>query len=199
MRRVSVYIDGRNFAHLLEGFKLNPFSFNYRKFAEEVLCPRKQLDHIKYYGARFPQEISPEKHNRDDAYYKALEIHQKIIVKEARFRIDIVKGFKIPQEKGVDVRLATDLIFDSVYNCYDDAYILSGDTDLIPAVTEVKKQHRDKNIYCCVPKVLEIHKQTYDGSFPLFKSTAAKYIDPKVFPATVVTIGALKGKFAPVT
>jgi uncharacterized LabA/DUF88 family protein len=208
LKRAAIYIDGQNWVHLLEKFGLDGRTFHFRNFAEQFLCQGKEIKtvtNIKYYGARYPREISLEKHNRDDAYYQALNKFQNITVVEARFRIDEVKSrrpphdiVKVPQEKGVDVRLATDLIIDAFHNAFDDAYILSGDTDILPAVEQIKKIQRHIRIFCCVDPVLKMHEEAYDGVVRLSKKRVSTFIDPKCFPATTNTINALKGKFAPV-
>jgi uncharacterized LabA/DUF88 family protein len=41
-------------------------------------------------------------------------------------------------EKGVDVKLAVDLIVGAYENLYDVAIVVSSDTDLIPAIQKVK-------------------------------------------------------------
>lgn len=41
-------------------------------------------------------------------------------------------------EKGVDVKIAVEMIRFARENAYDVAYLLSSDTDLVPAVEEVK-------------------------------------------------------------
>lgn len=41
-------------------------------------------------------------------------------------------------EKGVDVRIAVEMIRFARENKYDTAYLLSSDTDLVPAVEEVR-------------------------------------------------------------
>ncbi len=42
-------------------------------------------------------------------------------------------------EKGVDVRIATDLVVGACEDKYDSAILISSDTDLIPAINYVQK------------------------------------------------------------
>ena len=42
-------------------------------------------------------------------------------------------------EKGVDVKIATDLLVGAYENSYDDAIVISSDTDLIPAMQKAKE------------------------------------------------------------
>lgn len=97
------------------------------------------------YGARYPAKLSLEKHHRDDAFYTHVQNELGIQVFFGHF-----KGEKNPVEKGVDVRLATDLIMDAVYQNYDHAYVYSSDTDLVPAIESVLKRFSQKKIFVCL-------------------------------------------------
>jgi len=144
LQRAVIYIDGRNTYHAFENREIDAVSFNYRGWLERVVQKRDIVE-IKYYGAKFPPEIDLEKHNRDDAFFQHLTHKQQITVLEGRFRYNRTDDGKPDfsnlgvQEKGVDVRLAVDLVVDAVFNRYDDAYIVSSDTDLIPAVQQAKR------------------------------------------------------------
>ena len=69
---------------------------------------------------------------------------QKLIAKLQRQKIPVILGNLIQHpdksfhEKGVDVRLAVEMIRLARENKYDTAYLLSSDTDLVPAVEEVQ-------------------------------------------------------------
>ena len=51
------------------------------------------------------------------------------------------------REKGIDVKLATDLVVGAVDDRYDTAIIISSDSDLIPAIDWVRKKRRKKVEY----------------------------------------------------
>ncbi len=48
------------------------------------------------------------------------------------------------REKGVDVKIAIDLVIDGIEDKYDTAIIVSSDTDLIPAIKYI--QSKGKNV-----------------------------------------------------
>ena len=50
-----------------------------------------------------------------------------------------MKNDGVYHEKGVDVKIAVDLLVGAYENFYDDAIVLSSDTDLIPAMEKIKK------------------------------------------------------------
>ena len=51
------------------------------------------------------------------------------------------------REKGIDVKLATDLIVGAIDNQYDTAIIVSPDSDLIPAIDWVRHRNKKKVEY----------------------------------------------------
>ncbi|MCK6462310.1 MAG: NYN domain-containing protein [Candidatus Pacebacteria bacterium] len=55
--------------------------------------------------------------------------------------------FERLREKGIDVKLATDLIVGAVDNQYDTAVIVSSDSDLIPAIDWVRHRNKEKIEY----------------------------------------------------
>jgi len=59
-------------------------------------------------------------------------------------KIEIYRGYLMENdgvfhEKGVDVKIATDLLVGAYENLYDEAIIISSDTDLIPAMKKIKQ------------------------------------------------------------
>jgi len=52
--------------------------------------------------------------------------------------------YKRLREKGIDVKIATDLIVGAVDNQYDTAILVSSDSDLNPAIDWVRYRYRKK-------------------------------------------------------
>ncbi len=97
-----------------------------------------ELLDIRYYiGA-----VKRENHNEKSEQMYASQ--QKLFRKLQRQNINIILGelIKHPDksyhEKGVDVRLAVEMIRFARENKYDIAYLVSSDTDLVAAVEEVR-------------------------------------------------------------
>lgn len=149
MRRAIVYIDSRNIAHLFEKNGIDPYNFNYRSWAQDLAVGArtdlKTIEAIKFFCAHYPANVDINKHNRDKKLYDHLSNQQNIEVLLGHFKID--KATKKVQEKGVDVRLAIQLVVDAMGNLFDDAYIFSTDTDITHAVRECKKLFPTKNIF----------------------------------------------------
>lgn len=53
--------------------------------------------------------------------------------------------FERTREKGIDVKLATDLIVGAIDNRYDSAIVVSSDADLVPAIDWVRTKRDIKN------------------------------------------------------
>ncbi|OFZ54993.1 MAG: hypothetical protein A2428_03205 [Bdellovibrionales bacterium RIFOXYC1_FULL_54_43] len=194
MRKAAVYIDGQNFHHGLARFGLDSRSFNFWTYARH-LTQSKDLSFVKYYGARFPRRVSLQKHNSDDAFFKSLT-KIGVIVVEGRFIVSGEGSRQQPREKGVDVRLATDLIFDAMFQRYDDAYVLSADTDLIPAIQQLKKHFRDRRIFNFSFNKLNIFEQACDECKLIYSDVAKRFIDANAFQPTSNTLADLKKKLS---
>jgi uncharacterized LabA/DUF88 family protein len=195
LRRAVIYIDGRNTHHAFKAKKIDAVSFNYRGWLEKVVQVRDIVE-MKYYGAKYPAEISLEKHNRDDAFFQHLTRKQQITVIEGRFRYNRTDEGKPDwsnlevQEKGVDVRLAVDLVVDAFYNRYDDAYFVSSDTDLIPAVQQAKLAVASRvRIFRIGFSKSAGWDEVCDGHIPIHGNVLKKFGNHPVEP----TLAALKG------
>jgi hypothetical protein len=121
-------------------------SYDYRKLSEGMATGGgkhpKQVS-IKMYGCVYPASENLIKHNRDNTFYSHIKTALNINICYGQFK----KNSGVLVEKGVDVRLATDLIMDAVHQNYDQAYIFSSDTDLIPAIEAVTKNFGSKKIF----------------------------------------------------
>lgn len=100
----------------------------------------------KYFTARatFP----PDRYRRQRTYLEALKRRGGIHIYEGSFqtrsrRCDDCKGvMSWPQEKKTDVNIAVQMVSDAVTlaQYYDAVWLVSGDTDLVPAIEFVKAQ-----------------------------------------------------------
>lgn len=94
-----------------------------------------------------------EKHKR---LVKALKsVNTKIVFgkfKEVEKRCRICKRtYKVPEEKETDVNIAIYLFKLAMGNKFDRAYIISGDSDLVPAIKAIKNTFPRKEICVVIP------------------------------------------------
>jgi len=144
MERVAVYIDGANFYRRLNDPQINiPDGkiFDYSRFVDSLVDGRHLVSKRYYIGIV---------RNTDNTTKSAdLVKHQQKFLTEIENEGFSVKRGKIMydgviREKGVDVKIAVDLLTGAIDNLYDTAIIVSSDTDLIPAIEYVK--YRKKKI-----------------------------------------------------
>lgn len=142
MTKAFVFIDGNNFyfklkelSSQLEG-KFSLLDFNFYKFSEWLVNPN-ELTEVRYY-------IGALKRQNNEKSERMYADQQKLIGKLQQQNISITFGQLIQHpdktfhEKGVDVRIAVEMIRFARENAYDIAYLLSSDTDLVAAIEEVK-------------------------------------------------------------
>ncbi len=143
MSKVFIFIDGSNFYHKLKELTkdvdepVSLLDFDYTEFFSWLIKP-DDLQEARYY-------IGALKRKRNDIKSeKVYADQQRLVAKLQQHKVVITFGQMIQHpdksihEKGVDVRLAVEMIRFARENKYDTAYLLSSDTDLVPAVEEVK-------------------------------------------------------------
>lgn len=143
MKRAMIFIDGNNFYFKLRdaadraGVRPHLVEFDYAGFTK-WLTDGMALAEVRYYiGAVVRQSGN----GRSEELYAS---QQKLFAKLQRAGVKFVLGHLIRHpdgtyhEKGVDVRIAVEMIRFAHSDAYDVAYLLSSDTDLVAAVEEVK-------------------------------------------------------------
>lgn len=142
-KKAFIFIDGSNFYFKLKELnfhfdsKFSLLDFQFKKFAEWLIKNDKLIEIRYYIGA-----VKRQKNNKKSERMYANQ--QKLIGRLQQQNVAITLGQIIQHpdksyhEKGVDVRLAVEMIRFARQNKYDVAYLLSSDTDLVPAVEEVQ-------------------------------------------------------------
>lgn len=173
MEKVCIFVDGANFYHLvLKKMGIEEVSFAFDRFATFLANGRT----ISKMGKRFYVGTVREKEG-DARSKKAMAKQTSLFttLKNANWEIKTSKlktrieeipidgrvmdyqklqklgikkiTFERQREKGVDVKLATDLIVGAVDDQYDTAILISSDSDLIPAVDWVRFRKKRKVEY----------------------------------------------------
>jgi len=173
MEKVCIFIDGANFYHIvLKKLGVQEIDFDFEKFANFLANGRQIIKFGKrfYVGtvredANNPRSI--EAMSKQTSLFTRLRSYKweiktsKLRRKNERIVIDdrvtdyknlLKKGIKQIEftrwrEKGIDVKLAVDLIVGAIDNQYDTAIIVSSDQDIIPAIDWVKYRRRKKIEY----------------------------------------------------
>lgn len=150
--RFMAFVDGYNLYHYInDSPELKQFKWlNLRSLCEKFLPPNADLYRVLYFSAYAHWDLAKEDRHR--LYVKALNT---VGVEEflGRFKdetgiIRIKKGLSISythkKEKQTDVSLASELVLAAKNNEFDKAFLITSDSDFVPAIKIVQ----DK----CVPK-----------------------------------------------
>ena len=136
-KRVAVYIDGSNLYHKLKDLAVeNTLDFNYRALSDYLARGRKVVSYRYYIG------VVRAKTGNVKANKMRME-QQKLFSNLEKQGFCIKQGYLMENggkfhEKGVDVKIAIDMLIGAYDNLYDVAILISSDTDLILAIKHVK-------------------------------------------------------------
>lgn len=174
MEKVCIIIDAANFYHLvLKKLGLQEVNFDYEKFVNFLANERKIIKNGKrFYVATVREkkdgyESKKAMSNQTITFSRLIRAGNwkiktsKLKTREEVLRIDRrVVGYKKflksgiekieytrSREKGIDVKIAVDLIMGAIDKKYDTAILISSDTDLVPAIDLVRLRLKKKIEY----------------------------------------------------
>lgn len=172
-QRAMIFIDGSNFYHSLK-LNFEGADLDIGKFCEWV-ATGSNLVKICYYNAPLFQRDSPEAYKKQQRFFESLR-------KIKRLELFLGRLEKRPNnqktEKGVDVKLAVDMVTNAFYDKYDVAIIVTNDADFVPAIKAVQ----------------ESGKAVYNVSFPKSKSYHLNKVCDKIIILTENIFKKLKWK-----
>lgn len=173
MEKVSIYIDGGNFYHLvLKKLELKESDFDFESFAIFLANGRHLGEMCKrYYVGTVREKVGDEKSIQAMSLQTSLftrlistkwevktsklrERREKLIIDrrvegyEKMWKAGIHEiNFIRQREKGIDVKIVTDLFIGAIDNKYDTAIVVSSDTDLAPAIDSLRYRLKKKIEY----------------------------------------------------
>ena len=171
--KVAIYIDGGNFYHLvIKKLGLTEIDFDFDAFATFLVNDRKLSDLGKRYYVGTVREKegdlrSKEAMSLQTRFFSVLKLgkweiktsklrerEEKLIVDSRVKEYAKIKKLGINEinytrnrEKGIDVKIVTDLFVGAMDNKYDTAIIVSSDTDLVPAIDSLRNRLKKKMEY----------------------------------------------------
>ncbi|MCX7044627.1 MAG: NYN domain-containing protein [Candidatus Sumerlaeota bacterium] len=189
MARVSVFIDGFNVYHALER---RPACHKYKwlDYAALARCyigGRDTLEKVYLFTAF--ATWNPPKVNRHKLYLRALRkrgvevVMGKFKRKEKNCQL-CHKTFQTFEEKLTDVNIALYMFRGAFLDEYEKAILISGDTDILPAVKMIHELFLDKQIGVVVPigGFSEDLKRECDFHYQMKESQLARSQLPEVLP-----------------
>lgn len=208
MQRVAAYIDGFNLYHSIDD--LNYYFEGGEKILKEPesrvhylkwvdlwgLCNSfvrdyQQLIAVNYYSAY--AKWLPEKYARHQAYTSALETRGvRVVMAEFKERKrgckDCGARWTKHEEKESDVRLATDLVADAFLDNFDDAFLITADSDIKPAIERVRADTPTKNVVVFAPPKRFSRARDLSPNSEVTKGRIAKYLLPEELRDTTGTL-----------
>ena len=152
----NIYIDGFNLYY--GAVRNTPFKWLDVLTLCHKIFPQKQINKLKYFSARVQaSQHDPNAPTRQDYYWRALRTINNLEIVEGHFsrwpklmpqyplaylnyapsKPPINVQVQKTEEKGSDVNLAVCLLYDCFSNDYDDAIVISNDSDLALAIEVV--------------------------------------------------------------
>lgn len=179
MRKAALYVDGFNFYYGVRnffkpgeaqrGFSLSGLVWcDFRALVERhFLEPEGRLVLIRYFTAPVTEnvEVRQDEHTRYGQWLRAAQTIPGLRVIFGYYRPGRKRWIMAPgdplahvdqlrQEKETDVNIAVEMLLDGIAGHFDTAYLLSGDTDQIPAVAAVAFRLKErKRVRVLVPPV----------------------------------------------
>ncbi len=190
MERVSVLIDAGNFYHLvLKKLGLHEIDFDFDRFSAFLVGERTlAADGKRFYIATVRERQGRHETKQAMAHQTSLFTRllgatppwalktSKLRTRVERLAIDdrVLDSSRLLQlgirelwyersrEKGIDVKIAVDLIAGAIDDKYDIAVLVSSDTDLVPAIDWARKRMKKKVEYVgfSIPDLREPEKST---------------------------------------
>ncbi len=138
-KKILVQFDGSNFYNKVKRIdrSIHLTNFNYLAFARKI-TKTTDLKAIYYVG-----EIRQYEGNRKSE--RLFNSQQSLFLNLRKQSFEIKLGYLLMSngkyhEKGVDVQIAVDLVRGAIKNEYDTCYLISSDTDLLPAIKTARDE-----------------------------------------------------------
>ena len=189
MEKAIFFIDGFNLYHSIANERrFNKYKWiDLSKLANNFITKKENVEEIYYFTALTPW--SPDKTSRQKIFIKAQELKGIKIVygefrkKDRKCRL-CKKTYTTFEEKRTDVNIAIYLFKLAIQDKFDKAYIISGDSDLIPSVEEVKTLFPHKQIGVIIPigRHAELLKLKCDFHMKIKEKHLKSSILPDVIP-----------------
>jgi len=159
MQPVCFYIDGFNVYHALLGFGDAKVEWlDLASLCGRLISPKtEQIKAIKYFSAY--AHWRPQSMARHQEYIRALEATGVIPIlghfkNKHRKCLSCGDTWIAHEEKETDVNIGITMLNDAYRNNYERAYLITRDSDLMPAVKMIRAEFPKKEIVLVAPPLL---------------------------------------------
>lgn len=145
MKKILVQFDGSNFYNKVKrnSSEIHLTNYDYAGLVHELT--QKQSSQIIYYVGEIKKYLGNKKSETLYANQQSLFSHLRKQNIEVKLGYLLMSDGKF-HEKGVDVQIAVDIVRGAIKNEYDICYLISSDTDLLPAI-QTAKDEKKKIVY----------------------------------------------------
>lgn len=153
--RTLFFIDGFNVYHAIKTPRLGKYRWlNYWELATKFLQPKDLLVGVLFFTAYPPWDI--HKRNRQERLISANQLYNvQVVLGKFRYTTkrcrECKKEYHTYEEKRTDVNIAIHLLKNAQEDNYDKAVLVSGDSDIIPAIEAVKQAFPEKELSLVIP------------------------------------------------
>ncbi|MCK5585329.1 NYN domain-containing protein [Candidatus Bipolaricaulota bacterium] len=157
--RVIVYIDGFNLYYGIRSKRWHRYYWlNVQQLAQNLLKPGQSLVATKYFTSRVSSTSrDPNKSDRQNTYLEALGTLPDVEIYYGHYLEKTVECFtckakwRMPEEKMTDVNIAVEMMVDSFRDRWDTALLISGDSDLVAPITNIRRMLPEKRVVVVFP------------------------------------------------
>lgn len=189
---VRFYIDGFNLYHALLKFKDDKVKWlDLELLCHRIIAPRtEQIQGIHYFSAY--ADWLPDPVSRHKEYVKALEARGVVCVM-GHFKKKDRECFKCKskwvghEEKETDVSIGVTLLNDAYKDRFHRAYLVTRNSDLMPAVKMVRAEFPKKEIVTVAPPLMA-HSQDLLAVCHSKKKITPAQVRACLFPKTVLNL-----------
>ena len=140
-KRAIVFVDGNNWYHNVKSLIKKPRGLDFEKIGR-LVCDRFGLSlvEVRYYNSVPDIDLGEENYYKHMVFLAGLK-RKGLVVNTRKLKVINSGGKKLRVEKGVDVKIAADMIdFSLVKKLCDSCILISGDADFLPAMKVIKRQ-----------------------------------------------------------
>jgi len=164
--RISCFIDGFNLYHAIENLGQDYLKWvNLRKLMECFIDPDIHDLISVYYFSAYADWLK-DQNKRHKVYTKALECSGVTPIM-GNFKQKQMKCFACQhewighEEKQTDVNIAIWMIREAIHGTYDQLFLVSRDSDLVPALEFIHEMKRERTIKIIAPPGLRHSKELF--------------------------------------
>lgn len=152
--RVIVYIDGFNLYFGMTSMYKDVKWLDVRALALSFLKEDQELVEVKYFTSRVAND--PPKEKRQRTYLSAVESTETTIIyghfkSNSKSCLRCGHSWADNEEKMTDVNIAVQMLADALEDKFDTAFLISGDSDLVPPITAVHRHYKGKRVIVGFP------------------------------------------------